>query len=98
MQEQSKERWAECLRMFLEDIERDVKLFCTKRLQWIDNGFHSDFCRECWNLYMFEFYWEQGLGKYRHWCLADNCVNEDVVEFVLQKHPEWKDTLKEEEE
>lgn len=91
--EDEQRRWVLLLTIWRDAYQGNPKLFCTKRFQWMDDGFHSDFCEECWNLYMFEHYWLYGLGKYRIWCLADNCVNKDTVEFVLQEHPEWRDKI-----
>ena len=90
MTEDQQNRWVVLLRMWRDAVQSDSQLFCTKRFQWIGNGFHSGFCEECWRIAAFEYYWSYGLGKYRFWCIADNCVNEVIMESVLQEHPDWR--------
>jgi len=93
MDEYEKYRWVQIISMWRDAYQDNAQLYCTKRFEWIDNGFHSDFCRECWRIYMFEYYWTRGLGKYRFWCIADNCAKKEIVDSVLQNRPDLDQSL-----
>jgi len=68
------------------------KWICLKRMELLDDPFRTDFCQECWRIYMQAYYWEKGLFhgmKSYLACAADNIVNikrfEELIEKWLEK-------------